>query len=459
MPDSNTQHEQQAPQPAPQPTPTSRRGLPLGAWIGIGAAAVAVVAAVLVAALVIVPNVLQNNSQGAGSADQAEGENPADSVPVVTLDDRLDYAVGPFWVEHINNDWRPHALGNDGPRLFSHRKNTCQLYTYFGEIDLAADVTDDRAATQAAVSLAWEEGLDWGLAPEVPEPEAAGSVEIIMNDEEPVELARFSAQFETEEEFFGGFVAHERHVIVRAFAETGTFVHATIDCRDEHADGIDEVITKIGITDVTSDIYEETDPRSELPRRVDGEPHPAYVITYDEFFYRHMGPFWDTGTGNERLEIAPGWIHPDPEPVTPTIEYRNDASECRVHTMVAQDRHTVEAEVVPSDRESTTGSALERVRQFPDIDADEESIERLENYLGLMEMGVWIEMDRYRVPFTLDGEEWERQTLLRIFQPEARLVQMNIDCPSGSADEIEEIVSEVRLFSDVWAVHPETMPE
>lgn len=248
--------QQVAPQQAVHPPVVERqRGLPVGAWIGIGVGAVTLLALFLVSLIVILP-MLTGLLKGPDPTWTGPGPGPeSPTVPEptesfgtdrVSLDDSLDIVAGPFWSTPIDEGWDIQIFDEDGYNHFTHSESGCQIVTFQGPGDPSETASDDGTATKNVVPLTFDLGLTWGeevVASDI-DVVPSGELDVLFNFETPVEFQRLSADYEYEGETFN------RQMLLRTFMPSNGLLYAEVDCPGTSTDMADEVFRGLGLTDL-----------------------------------------------------------------------------------------------------------------------------------------------------------------------------------------------------------------
>lgn len=228
------------------------RGLPVGAWIDIGAGALVLLGLIVTVVLV---GVFALANVGRGVAEIRNGEVPPDQDPpavteepgsqdgTVTLDDHLDYAAGPFWSVPYGDDWDIVTLDQQGYNRFSNPTTGCRLLTFQGSGDPAETTDSDRAASERLIGTALGIGLPWEGATADPVIKPDGSFEVPFDSAQPVEMMRFSAKYAT------AAGDREREILIRVFMPGNNALYAEVDCPAAEIDETsEEIFGALGIT-------------------------------------------------------------------------------------------------------------------------------------------------------------------------------------------------------------------
>lgn len=246
--------QQQYAYAAPGQPPQKRKGLPVGAWIGIIGGGVLLLALVLVAAFMILPRLLGigfavDPSAPTGLPEQQtpdttpEGSGTAGSSGTVTLDDQLDYSAGPFWSVPLNSDWDVDTFDVGGYNRFSDPTTGCKILTFQGEGDPAETSNSDRVATRNLIEVALTIGLPWE-ATSNPTVEESGSENLLMDFGDEVELAKYVATYPAADG------DRERQILLRAFTPGNAALYAEVDCPTAEIDRVaGEMFDKMGLTE------------------------------------------------------------------------------------------------------------------------------------------------------------------------------------------------------------------
>lgn len=225
----------QQPQPGQQYAPgvppaaaPPRKGLPVGAWIGIGAGA-------LVLLLVLVVGIgmafVLNKPAAAPPLPEApttevpeeEPETPA-QLDLVTLDDPSNFSAGPYWGVPFEDGWDIVRFDVEGVNEFKNVTLGCQFLTYQGYGPAGLTSTDDRGATEETVSTALQIGIPWTAATADPEVKPDGTVEMSVDWAYSVEMQRYVALYPTADG------DRQRQILLRTFMPDNLALYAEVDC-------------------------------------------------------------------------------------------------------------------------------------------------------------------------------------------------------------------------------------
>ena len=242
-------------QPPGQQPP--KRGLPVGAWIGIGAGAFVLLAGLVIAAILVIGAVSSLNSNlvqeirevpTSPSAPLEDDEPDIDlrdaDLEALGLDDASDFSQGPYWNVPFEQGWDIEVFDVDGVNRFSHPASGCSLYTFQGFGDPSVTAADDRAASEATVPVALQIGLPWTAATADPTVETVGVQEVTSYNYEYVEMLRLKATYPTAEG------DRERHMLIRTFMPDNVVLYAEIDCPAPVAlSTSDGIFAKVGVSD------------------------------------------------------------------------------------------------------------------------------------------------------------------------------------------------------------------
>lgn len=236
----------QAPRSPAQQPQQRRGGLPVGAWIGIiGGGVLVLLLLVLLAVFVIVPAVLHLGAPASApppATAPPESDAPEPDTDTVTLDDHLDYAAGPFWSVPFDDEWTIDTFDVDGYNRFSHPETGCKLLTFQGAGDPAETSDSDRVASENLLGVALKIGLPWEATAD-PEVVPEGSVELMFDYAQPVEMAHYRATYPA------ASGDRERRILIREFTPGNNALYAEVDCPSTEIDGVaDGIFEQLGIT-------------------------------------------------------------------------------------------------------------------------------------------------------------------------------------------------------------------
>lgn len=247
-------------QPAPGFEPP-KRGLSVGAWIGIiGGALLLVGAAVAVVLLVIVPGMKEPDVVAGGdtttsrtttSTPPSPSPSPSPSpTPPSTgslgLDDVASFTAGPFWGVPFDAEWSIVRFDVEGFNEFSNDALQCRFLTFQGFGDPSVTDPGDRAASENTVAAALRIGLPWTGATGEPNVVPNGSRDIMamaQNHSGDVEMMRLLATYST------ASGDRERHILIRTFMPANAALYAEVDCPAGMSDVAEDLFDEMYVTD------------------------------------------------------------------------------------------------------------------------------------------------------------------------------------------------------------------
>lgn len=233
---SGHQPPPQQPYGFPQPP---RKGLPVGAWIGIAAGALVLVAVIVIGTIFAIRAV---SSVTANIARELPTTTPS-PLPTPTpkdLDDHFetggsgtllmtgtaDFAAGPWWAVEFEDGWNIDVFDVAGENRFSHPATGCQFYSYQGFGGFASTSDDDQTASEKTLenAVAGGLGLEW---------QATGSPNIVFDRTvlldaygyDEVEMLRYVSDYTVAD---GS--ARERVFLIRNFQPSDAVLLAMTDC-------------------------------------------------------------------------------------------------------------------------------------------------------------------------------------------------------------------------------------
>lgn len=215
----------------PGATPPRKKGLPVGAWIGIGAGALVLLLVVALGIWVVVgtarPRVSDPmplpTTEAPAEEPTEEPESP-EPLGVVTLDDTFDLTNGVYWGVPFISDWDVVRFDEQGVNEFSNAAVGCQFLSYQGLGAEGITSADDRGATEETIATALQIGIPWTSATASPEVNSDGSVELPVDYAFSAEFQRFVAKYPTA----GG--DRQRQMVLRAFMPDNIALYAEVDC-------------------------------------------------------------------------------------------------------------------------------------------------------------------------------------------------------------------------------------
>lgn len=238
------QYAQGQPQMAAGPTGVKppRKGLPVGAWIGIGAGALVLLLVVIIGigmAIMLNKPAAPDPLPAPPTIDAPEPEAPETPTQLdfVTLDDPADFTSGPYWGVPFEDGWDIVRFDEQGVNEFKNVTAGCMFFTYQGYGPEALKSTDDRGATEETLSTALQIGLPWDAATKSPEVNPDGTVEMPVDYAYSVEMSRYVALYPTADG------DRQRQILLRTFMPDNLALYAEVDC-PATADG-DKVAQKI----------------------------------------------------------------------------------------------------------------------------------------------------------------------------------------------------------------------
>lgn len=208
-----------------------RKGLPVGAWIGIGAGVLIVllvlavgIGFVVTAASKPLPKAPQETSESkVPDPPKEEPEAPAE-LDLVTLDDASNFAAGPYWGVPFLDGWDIVRFDEQGVNEFKNATAGCSFYTFqgFGPENITA--IDDRGASDQTLETALQIGLPWTAATASPEVNSDGSFEMPVDWQYSVEMQRYVAIYPTAEG------DRKRQLLLRTFLPSKVAMYAEVEC-------------------------------------------------------------------------------------------------------------------------------------------------------------------------------------------------------------------------------------
>lgn len=218
----------------PHPAPV-RRGLPVGAWIGIGAGALVILLTVVVGVLFVagalgakprstVSGPTPSASPSPSPSETAPGESGSGSGN--SLDSRVDFAAGPFWAVKIDsgNGWKTEVLDQQGYNKLANPPTGCALLTFQGTGDPSASTANDRAATDDTIAAALKIGLPWTGATASPDVRKDSTVSVPIVGGGSIEMLRLTTTYEAKDG------ERQRTILLRAFTPGNGVLMAQADC-------------------------------------------------------------------------------------------------------------------------------------------------------------------------------------------------------------------------------------
>lgn len=214
---------------APPAGPTPRKGLPVGAWIGIGAGALVLL--LLIISGIFVTTLLRSAAvpepiPAPPITEELPEEDPGASDPleVVTLDDVTNFKAGPYWGVPFESGWDIVRFDEQGVNEFSNAAVGCQFLTYQGYGPEGLTSTDDRGATEETLPTAMQIGLPWTAATADPTVTSDGSFEVPVDWTYNVEMQRFVAIYPSADG------ERQRQMLLRSFMPNNLALYAEVDC-------------------------------------------------------------------------------------------------------------------------------------------------------------------------------------------------------------------------------------
>ena len=221
------QPQQYAPGMPPTGAPP-RKGLPVGAWIGIGAGALVLL--LIIALGIALPFMLKGPATPEPApapptteVPEEEPETPA-QLDLVTLDDPSEFAAGPYWAVPFEDGWDIVRFDEQGVNEFKNVATGCMFFTYQGYGPEGLTATEDRGATEETLSTALQIGLPWTAATADPEVNPDGTVEMPVDWAYSVEMSRYVALYPTADG------DHQRQILLRTFMPDNLALYAEVDC-------------------------------------------------------------------------------------------------------------------------------------------------------------------------------------------------------------------------------------
>ena len=219
--------QQYAPGMPPTGAPP-RKGLPVGAWIGIGAGALVLL--LIIALGIALPFLLKGpaTSEPAPApptteVPEEEPETPA-QLDLVTLDDPSEFAAGPYWAVPFEDGWDIVRFDEQGVNEFKNVATGCMFFTYQGYGPEGLTATEDRGATEETLSTALQIGLPWTAATADPEVNPDGTVEMPVDWAYSVEMSRYVALYPTADG------DRQRQILLRTFMPDNLALYAEVAC-------------------------------------------------------------------------------------------------------------------------------------------------------------------------------------------------------------------------------------
>lgn len=226
---------QQQPHPGPQYAPgmpptgaPPRKGLPVGAWIGIGAGALVLL---LLIVLGIGAAIFANRPADPLPAppptevpEETETPKPSDEFKVYSLDETPDFSAGPFWAVPYLDGWDIVRLNEQGVNQFESVAQGCMYFTYQGLGPKGIPTNNDRKATEQTLETALQIGLPWTAATSNPEVLPDGSFEMPVDGAFAVEVQRFVANYPTADG------ERKRQILMRTLMPQNLAMYAEVDC-------------------------------------------------------------------------------------------------------------------------------------------------------------------------------------------------------------------------------------
>lgn len=220
--------------PVGPPAGPPRRGLPVWAWVIIGAV-VALFIGLIIAMAVFVSQMFS----GIDTLGQPEPrvtppvpteeyvpeEEPAAGT-LFTLDDKVDFDDALFWGVGFDEAWNIEIWDTEGVNQLSDPASGCSLYTYQGfGVPEAEGASSDRDATEQTISVALQMGLPWEAtgSPEV-KPDGERALKYNFGPDE-IEMQQLRAQYTGT-----AGDARERVFLLRAFTPRNNVLLAQLDC-------------------------------------------------------------------------------------------------------------------------------------------------------------------------------------------------------------------------------------
>ena len=244
----------QYPAPAHQQAPPAgapRRGLPVGAWIGIGAGALVFLLVIGIGATMLVGALLRPTPAPIVTPLPSPEEDLGDEDPfsdnggeLLSLDDTADFAAGPYWMTPFPDGWEIVTFDVEGVNEFTHTDTGCRFFSYQGYGAEGVDASGDREASEATIPTALQIGIPWEATAD-PDVVPDGTVEVMANYSYPVEMMRLVADYQAP----GG--DRQRQMLLRTFMPGNLALYAEVDCPATAAggDAATEMFEGLGITD------------------------------------------------------------------------------------------------------------------------------------------------------------------------------------------------------------------
>ena len=205
-----------------------RKGLPVGAWIGIGAGALVLL--LIIALGIALPFLLKGPATSEPApvpptteVPEEEPETPA-QLDLVTLDDPSEFAAGPYWAVPFEDGWDIVRFDEQGVNEFKNVATGCMFFTYQGYGPEGLTATEDRGATEETLSTALQIGLPWTAATADPEVNPDGTVEMPVDWAYSVEMSRYVAIYPTADG------DRQRQILLRTFMPDNLALYAEVDC-------------------------------------------------------------------------------------------------------------------------------------------------------------------------------------------------------------------------------------
>lgn len=222
----------------PQPP---KRGLPVGAWIGIAAGALVLLGAIVFTFVFVIgaagaafsstTQERPTTTQPAPPLDDDDADDDADDIELgasgtLLIDGVADFAVGPYWEVGFNSEWQIDVFDVGGENRFTHPATGCQFFSYQGFGGFASASDGDQIASEKVLENAVRGGL--GL-----EWQATGSPNIVFDRTvmleaygyDGVEMLRYVSDY-----VHADGSNRQRVFLIRNFQPSDAVLYAMTDC-------------------------------------------------------------------------------------------------------------------------------------------------------------------------------------------------------------------------------------
>jgi len=234
-----------------QPQPPKKRGLPVGAWIGIAIGGVVLLGIIslviaLIVWLVLIPKPTPVPETEPVPPVEVPGEDdaPLPTDEVISLDAPSNFTSGPFWAVTYAADWDIVQFDVEGINEFSHAPTGCQFLSYQGYGDPNVTASDDRTATEDTIPTALQIGIPWDFTVE-PEVLVDGSVDVPVDYAYAVEMLKLRADYTSSDG------DRTRQIVMRTFMPDDIALYAEVDCPSsaEAEDAAQQMLDGLAITE------------------------------------------------------------------------------------------------------------------------------------------------------------------------------------------------------------------